>query len=88
MTLACPTDFFNTPEDASPLIGEDDELLTCENGWETRESADDIPTNWCETTCSHEETQMMCDHDVCQCIPNAAFHLWIVLASLLGLLQL
>jgi len=89
MTLACPTDFFRTPEDAAPLEnGEDDDLLTCENGWETRETAGDIPTNWCEMTCSHDETQMMCDQDVCQCIPSAAFHFWIVLALLLGFLQL
>jgi len=88
MTLACPTDFFSIPEDAAPLeTGEDDDLLNCENGWATRESVADIPTSWCETTCSHEDTQMMCDQDVCHCISSDALKIWILFALLVGFLQ-
>lgn len=89
MTLACPKDFFISPEDAAPLeTGENGALLICQSGWELREFAADIPLNWCQTTCSSDETQAMCDQDICQCTPSAAFNILAVVAIIFAILQL
>jgi len=89
MTLACPADFSAELTNAEAVEEDIDEsLFTCVIGWELREDNADVPSNWCQTTCSSESTQAYCDQDLCQCIVSSTTTFMVIFTLLFGILQL
>jgi hypothetical protein len=89
MTLACPADFSAELTIAEAVEEDIDEsLFTCVIGWELREDNADVPSNWCQTTCSSESTQAYCDQDLCQCTVSSTTTFMVIFTLLFGILQL